>query len=148
MRVRLYLNGDDDTRNEYLSLFLVIMRGHYDAILEWPFPYKVSFCLIDPSTTNDQQDNHIDSFWPDIKSNCFQRPVSDMNHAYGIKEFLSLAEFEQNQSRFVKDDTMFIEAKIDFLSTKSGKMSCIEKSFNYCFVLFSIVVDLFSRWIT
>jgi hypothetical protein len=68
-----------------------------------------------------------------------------MNHADGIKEFLSLAEFEQNQSLYVKDDTMFIEAKIDFLSKKPGKTFCLEKCFDYYFVLFSIDVDLFNR---
>jgi len=145
MCLRLYLNGDGDTRNEYLSLFLVVMRGDYDAILKWPFPYRVSFRLINQSTSSGNQGDIIHSFWPHTTSDCFQRPVSDMNHADGIKEFLSLAEFEQNQSLYVKDDTMFIEAKIDFLSKKPGEMFCIEKSVDYYFVLFSIVIDLFNR---
>jgi hypothetical protein len=148
MCLRLYLNGDGDTRNEYLSLFLVVMRGDHDAILKWPFPYRVSFRLIDQSTPSDNQGDIIHSFWPHTTSDCFKRPVYDMNHGYGFKEFLSIAQFEQNQSRFVKDDTMFIEAKIDLLSKKPGKTFCLEKCFDYYFVLFSIDVDLFIRGIT
>jgi len=122
IRLRLYLNGDNDTRNKHVSLFLVIMRGDYDAILEWPFPYKVSFRLIDQSTSDNHQGDIIHSFWPDTISDCFKRPVYDMNDGYGFKEVLSIEQLEQNQSRFVKDDTMFIEAKIDFLSKKPGKI--------------------------
>jgi hypothetical protein len=146
--MRLYLNGDADTRDKDLSLFLVIMRGDYDAILEWPFAYKVSFRLIDQSQLSDNQGDIIHSFWPDITSNCFKRPAYDMNNGYGFKEFLPLAQYEQNRNLFVKDDTMFIEAKIDFLSKKSGTMFFIEKNIDYYFVLFSIVIDLFNRWIS
>ncbi len=148
MCLRLYLNGDSDARDEHLSLFLVIMRNGYDAILEWPFSYKVTFRLIDQSAPNHHSGDIIGSFLPDIRSNCFQRPKYSMNPGYGLKEFLSVAEFEQNQGRFVKDDTMFIEAKIDFLSQQSGKISYVEKSFDFDFFLFSIIIDLFNRWIT
>jgi hypothetical protein len=115
MCLRLYLNGDGNTRDKYLSLFLVIMRGDFDAILEWPFPYKVLFRLIDQSLSIDDERNLFRSFWPDVTSNCFKKPNSEMNEGYGLNEFLSVAQFEQGQDRFVKDDTLFIEAKIDFL---------------------------------
>ncbi len=114
--LRLYLNGDHDVRDTHLSLFLVIMRGDFDAILRWPFPFKVSFRLIDQSTLNNDQRQIIDPVGPEERSNCFQRPVSDMNEAYGFKRFLSIEEFEQNQRFFVVDDSMFIEAKIDFFN--------------------------------
>jgi hypothetical protein len=92
------------------------MRGDFDAILRWPFPFKVSFRLIDQSTLNNDQRQIIDPVGPEERSNCFQRPVSDMNEAYGFKRFLSIEEFEQNQRFFVVDDSMFIEAKIDFFN--------------------------------
>ncbi|CAF1200930.1 unnamed protein product [Rotaria sordida] len=102
--LRLYLNGDSDVRGRFISLFLIIMRNDYDAILHWPFSYEVSFCLIDQSTLNNNQHNMTASFWPDIGLDCFQRPVYNMNHGYGIKEFCSLVEFEQNKSFYIRDN--------------------------------------------
>ncbi|CAF4791113.1 unnamed protein product, partial [Rotaria sp. Silwood1] len=118
MCLRLFLNGDSDARNTHISLFLVIMQNDYDAILHWPFSYEVLFHLIDQSTLNNNQHDITASFWPDIKSNCFRRHVNAMNHGYGIKKFLSLIEFEQNKSLYIRDNIMFIEANINFLSER------------------------------
>jgi TNF receptor-associated factor 2 len=125
MCLRLYLNGDGDTRDTHLSLFFVLLRGDYDAILKWPFPYKVTFYLIDHSTVNASQCHITDSFWPDLSLNCFQRPDSSMNNAYGIKTFYSLEQLEKYGHLYTRDDVMFIKAEIAFLSERPGKiMSC------------------------
>lgn len=42
MCLRIYLNGDGTGRGTHLSLFFVVMRGHSDALLKWPFNQKVS----------------------------------------------------------------------------------------------------------
>ncbi|CAF2800088.1 unnamed protein product [Rotaria sp. Silwood2] len=127
MCLRLYLNGDSDTRNTHMSLFLIIMRNDYDAILHWPFSYEVLFRLIDQSTLNNNQRNITASFRPDIRSNCFHRPLSAMNDGYGIKKFLSLVEFEQNRSLYIKDNTMFIETNINFLSERQVMSSILHE---------------------
>lgn len=41
MCLRIYLNGDGTGRGTHLSLFFVVMRGHSDALLKWPFNQKV-----------------------------------------------------------------------------------------------------------
>lgn len=41
MCLRIYLNGDGTGRGSHLSLFFVVMRGHSDALLKWPFNQKV-----------------------------------------------------------------------------------------------------------
>ncbi|CAF4695149.1 unnamed protein product, partial [Rotaria socialis] len=66
MRARLYLNGDRNAQGTHMSLFFVLMRGPNDAILKFPFNYKVTFCLYDQTP---QQRHIIDSFRPDIRSN-------------------------------------------------------------------------------
>lgn len=48
MCARVYLNGDGMGKGSHLSLFFVVMRGEYDALLPWPFKQKVS-------TTGSQQ---------------------------------------------------------------------------------------------
>ncbi len=118
--LRLYLNGDADTRDKYVSLFIVLMKNEYDAILTWPFPYPIKLRLINVSAPNDNERSVIHTVSSDVISGCCQRPVFGMNEAYGIKEFLSLEQLEQNQSPFVQNDTMFIEAKIDFTSENSS----------------------------
>ncbi|CAF4025181.1 unnamed protein product [Adineta steineri] len=111
MRARLYLHGDGNARRTHMSLFFVLMRGPNDAILKFPFNYKVTFCLYDQTP---QQRHIIDSFRPDIKSNSFQRPRSEMNIASGIPKFFPLAMIQQEGNPYVKEDTMFIKIMVDF----------------------------------
>lgn len=111
MRIRLYPCGDGNARNSHLSLFFVLMRGDYDAILQFPFTFKVSFCLFDQTS---QQRHVIDSFRPDPKSNSFQRPCSDMNIASGIPKFFPLAMLQQDNSPYLCDDTMILKVVVDF----------------------------------
>ncbi|UJR26899.1 hypothetical protein I4U23_008209 [Adineta vaga] len=115
MRARLYLHGDGDgdgnAHRPHMSLFFVLMRGLNDAGLEFPFNYKVTFCLYDQTP---QQRHIIDSFRPDIKSNSFQRPRSEMNIASGIPKFCPLVMIQQEGNPYVRDDTMFIKVMVDF----------------------------------
>ena len=111
MRARLYLHGDGNARRTHMSLFFVLMRGENDAILKFPFNYKVTFCLYDQTP---QLRHIIDSFRPDIKSNSFQRPRSEMNIASGIPKFFPLAMIQQEGNPYVRDDTMFIKVMVDF----------------------------------
>ncbi|CAF1145402.1 unnamed protein product [Rotaria sordida] len=112
MRARLYLNGDGNARRTHMSLFFLLMRGPYDAILKFPFNYKIIFCLYDQTP---QQQHIIDSFRPDIKSNSFQRPRSEMNIASGIPEFVPLTMIQQEGNPYVREDAMFIKVIINFL---------------------------------
>ena len=111
MCARLYLHGDGNARRTHMSLFFVLMRGNYDAILNFPFNFKVSFCLYDQTG---QQRHVIDSFRPDIKSNSFKRPCAAMNIASGIPKFFPLPMIQQDNNPYVRDDTMFIRVMVDF----------------------------------
>ncbi len=111
MCLRLYLDGDGNARRTHISLFFVLMRGEYDAILTFPFCFKVIFCLYDQFN----QKNHIiDAFRPDVKSNSFQQPRSDMNIGSGISKFAPVTIFQQENNPYIRDDTMFIKVMIDF----------------------------------
>lgn len=46
MCLRIYLNGDGTGRGSHLSLFFVVMRGHSDALLKWPFNQKVILIIM------------------------------------------------------------------------------------------------------
>ena len=102
MCARLYLNGDGIGRGTHISVFFVVMRGQYDALLRWPFRQKVTFMLLD----QDNVEHVIDAFRPDPSSSSFQRPRRETNIASGCPMFCSLAEL--NNHAYVRDDTMFL----------------------------------------
>jgi hypothetical protein len=110
MRARLYLHGDGNARRTHMSLFFLLMKGEHDALLQWPFGYKVTFCLFDQTGNN----RHIiDSFRPDMKSNSFQRPKTDSNIASGIPKFFPLPMIQQDDNPYVRDDTLFLKILVD-----------------------------------
>ena len=109
MCARVYPNGDGMGKSSHLSLFFVLMKGNFDAILTWPFKQRVTFCLI-----NQQGGDHImDSFRPDQTSSSFKRPTSDMNIASGCPLFVRLEDLTNGKNGYMKDDTLFIKVIID-----------------------------------
>ena len=114
MRARLYLHGDGSARRTHISLFFLLLKGDYDALLTWPFNHKVTFCLFDQTGNN----RHIiDSFRPDVKSNSFQRPTAATNVASGIPKFFPLPMIQQDDNSYVRDDTLFIKIMVDLQET-------------------------------
>ena len=107
MCLRLYILGDGIGKSTHMSLFFVVMKGEFDAILQWPFTHKVSLRLINQHHGRDV----VDVFQPDPMSSSFQRPKTDMNVASGCPRFISLAEL--NQGGFIAEDTIFIKVKVD-----------------------------------
>lgn len=105
---RVYLNGDGIGKGTHLSLFFVVMKGEFDAVLPWPFRQRVTLMVLDQSS----HQRHVkDTFLPDQQSSSFQRPVNDMNVASGCPLFTPLHELERRG--YVKDDTLFVCVKVD-----------------------------------
>jgi len=107
MCIRAYLNGDGSGKGTHLSIFFVLMKGEYDALLKWPFEAKISLVLVD----QDHKKNLIHSFKPDPYSSSFQRPKIDMNVASGCPKLADLSIL--GNPSYVKDDVMYIKAIID-----------------------------------
>ncbi|XP_052691035.1 TNF receptor-associated factor 3-like isoform X2 [Crassostrea angulata] len=108
MCARVYLNGDGVGKGTHLSLFFVVQRGEYDALLPWPFKQKVSLMLLD----QDNGTRHlVDSFRPDITSSSFKRPTSEMNVASGCPLFVSHSVLET--PTFLQEDTIYIKVVVD-----------------------------------
>jgi TNF receptor-associated factor 2 len=110
MCARIYLNGDGSGRNTHLSLFFVILRGEYDALLTWPFRQKVTFTLLDQSESNEHV---VDAFRPDPNSSSFKKPISEMNIASGLPVFCPLGKLMSNYREYIRDNIMFIKIKVD-----------------------------------
>ena len=107
MCARIYLNGDDLGRVTHISLFFVLMRSEYDALLRWPFRQKVTLMILD----QDSVEHVIDVFRPDPNSSSFQRPRREMNIASGCPLLCPLIELEKHA--YVRDDVMFIKVIVD-----------------------------------
>ena len=103
----LYPNGDGIGKGTHLSMFFVVMRGEYDALLPWPFLQKVHFRLIDQDRIRDA----YDAFRPVPNNSSFKRPTSDMNIASGCPTFIS--HMELRQGGYIRNDTMFIKITVD-----------------------------------
>ncbi|XP_013877582.1 TNF receptor-associated factor 3 isoform X3 [Austrofundulus limnaeus] len=108
MCARVYLNGDGMGKGSHLSLFFVVMRGEYDALLPWPFKQKVTLMLMDQGPSR----KHLgDAFKPDPNSSSFRRPAAEMNIASGCPLFVSQNLLETGS--YIKDDTIFIKLTVD-----------------------------------
>ena len=107
MCIRVYLNGDGMGHKTHLSLFFVLMRGEFDALLKWPFENKVSLILVDQN----HRKHIVQTFKPTAESSSFQRPISDMNVASGCPQFCKLSFLDDDS--YIKDDVLFIKCIVD-----------------------------------
>lgn len=88
---------------------LVQFLGNFDALLQWPFSYRVTFMLLDQNN----KEHQVDSFRPDPNSSSFKRPTTEMNIASGCPLFIPLAKLDDPSLAYVKEDTMFIKLVVD-----------------------------------
>ena len=104
---RMYLNGDGMERGTHLSLFVVVMRGEYDVLLEWPFHHKITLILIDQNSRR----QICDAFRPDPTSSSFRRPRCETNVASGCPLFCPLTTLESGG--YIRDDAMSVKIAVD-----------------------------------
>ena len=100
-------NGFDSGENTHLSVFLVIMKGEYDATLAWPFDKKFTFTLIDQQENEHNRENIVRSATSDPKLSSFRRPVQEENLGWGYPEFVSHEKLQKR--RYIVDDTIFVQ---------------------------------------
>jgi len=107
MCARIYLNGDGQGKGTHISLFFVVMKGEYDALLEWPFPCKITLKLLA------QEGNaHIaEAFRPDPNSSSFRRPTSEMNIASGVPLFANQQKVMSGP--YKKNNCIFVQVIVD-----------------------------------
>ena len=87
------------------------MKSDYDALLPWPFQKKIAFTLIDQQREEKDKMNIVESFLADPKGTSFQRPEIRSNTGRGFHTFVSHTDLRTR--RYVVDDTIFIQVKLD-----------------------------------
>lgn len=105
---------DFSARGKFMSVFVSIIRGEYDAILPWPFHHKITLSLLDQCDNPDERKNVNFVIKPNtrLENKCFlARPDKDRNASFGAQNFLELDAI--NQFTYIKDDTIFIGVQVD-----------------------------------
>ena len=107
-KLRIYPNGFSSGENTHLTVYLVIMKGEYDATLTWPFDKKFTFTLIDQQENEHNRENIVKSITSDPKLSSFAgRPVQDENIGRGYPQFISHGKLQKR--RYIVDDTIFFQ---------------------------------------
>ena len=119
MCVRVYLNGDGTGKGTYVSIFFVLMRSEHDDLLSFPFRQSVRFTLINQSN---RAESITEAFAPDLKSQSFQKPESEMNVASGFPKFARQTVLQDE--RFTRGNVIYIKAQVDLAGLALELTNC------------------------
>jgi hypothetical protein len=107
MCARVHLNGEGVSRNKYMSLYFIVMKGEYDSFLQWPFLNKVTLFLVDQANLK-----HIQTtIAPNAGSASFTRPEKERNLASGCCQFVPLSTLDSGG--YIQNDSMIIKVFVD-----------------------------------
>lgn len=115
MQLQMYPNGKDQGINGFISVFVALMKGQYDAILPWPFQYKLQFTIFDQNPDLKQRQNFSISWNSTPSGNASLRPESERNKGQGFVRFLSHEKLREG--RYVVNETLIIK----FEASRSGR---------------------------
>ncbi|KAI0213500.1 hypothetical protein LSAT2_001467, partial [Lamellibrachia satsuma] len=94
-------------RGKYLSTYVCLLPGEYDALLVWPFSHRVTFSLVSSG-----RGNVSSSLKP---STCTEnaaflgRPLTKRNPSFGVENFVKLSTVAD----CVVDNCLYLAIKID-----------------------------------
>uniref|UniRef100_T1IS12 MATH domain-containing protein n=1 Tax=Strigamia maritima TaxID=126957 RepID=T1IS12_STRMM len=111
LQLLLCPNGGNQEDNEdtHLSIYLYVLKGVNDAILNWPIRYTAKYSILDQLNRKDHYSGTIES---DVV-NGLNRPLDEENMGYGIETYI---ELDKLKPLYLVDDTIFI--KLDLNVTK------------------------------
>lgn len=105
----------EQSKERFIVPSFTILRGDYDSILEWPFPYLITLSLVD---LTGQQKHITHSIQLDAtRAAIFGEPLGETNTSCQISGFYSIAKLAERGSNYVQDDNIFIRTHIDFTKT-------------------------------
>ena len=111
LRAEAFLNGLGQGKGTHLSLYVVIMKGEYDAILPWPFQQRVDFVLIDQDDEISLRQNKVWKLSCDRDSDYFKRPNKIKSLGFGCPKFVSLDALRTRH--YIRDNTIFIRIDVE-----------------------------------
>ena len=108
LKVQIFPNESDT----HLAVFLVLVKGEYDAILPWPLRKKVKFTLIDQQENPDERIDVTNEYNTSevYRREPFIRPVAEQNEEFGFPRFVSHRILLTR--RYIVDDTLFLRIEV------------------------------------
>ncbi|XP_064619691.1 TNF receptor-associated factor 4-like isoform X2 [Lineus longissimus] len=107
-----FLNGNGSGEGKYFSLYIKLLPGEYDTLLEWPFKLPVSFFLIDQTSKLDSRTDIMESFVPDPSWKHFQKPGKEDNSlGFGYPKFVPHETIRTRH--YLKEDSLFVKIEVD-----------------------------------
>lgn len=118
LQASAFLNGNGSGEGSHLSVYIRVLPGEYDNLLEWPFSYKVTFSILDQSDPSLSKPQHItETFNPDPNWKNFQKPSSSRSSldesalGFGYPKFVSHEEIRKRN--YIRDNAIFLKASIE-----------------------------------
>ncbi|XP_026550293.1 TNF receptor-associated factor 4, partial [Notechis scutatus] len=118
LQVSVFLNGNGSGEGSHLSVYIRVLPGQYDNLLEWPFAYRVTFSLLDQSDPSLSKPQHItETFLPDPAWKNFQKPgtrrtsLDESLLGFGYPKFISHEDIKKRN--YVRDNAVFIKASVE-----------------------------------
>ena len=116
LKVKVYPNGRKSGNNTHLSVYIIVMKGEYDAILPWPFKEKARFTLIDQQENPRERENIVMRVFPGNHLESSARPINrEENKSRGHVEFISHGKLYSR--RYLVDDILFLQVEVGPLSS-------------------------------
>ena len=112
MATSVFLYGNGSGEGKYLSVYIKLLQGEYDNILDWPFMLPISFTVYDQTSDPEKRVNIVESFVPDPTWKHFQKPVKDVDQlGFGYPKFISHEILKTRE--YIKGDSIIIKVKVD-----------------------------------
>ena len=106
MRIRLYPNGQGRREGTHIGIFLQLLPGPFDQLLEWPFKEEITMKIL----RFDGKPEPEYSFKPNPRLNSYHRPEHEPNIPSGDPVFMSLTELEEGE--FLRSETLFVQVSV------------------------------------
>ncbi|XP_041365703.1 TNF receptor-associated factor 2-like [Gigantopelta aegis] len=106
--------GDGKSRGKFLSIFICICKGDYDALLQWPFHHRVTLTLIDQCPDPQYRRNATFTIKPKVTNGnktFLGQPTGPRNPSFGSQQFVELSLLDTMD--YVRNDVMFIKCTVD-----------------------------------
>ena len=111
--MRIFPNGVNGGDQRHIGLFVGMMQGEYDTILEWPFCGRIVLTIKDQTgDVNGFRNDISGTFMAKRNVGAFQRPTAAGPYStlYGYAEFAPTDLVCSPQ--YLKDDTVMIKIQI------------------------------------
>ncbi|PIO69452.1 zinc finger, C3HC4 type [Teladorsagia circumcincta] len=111
------LFGDGQNRGKYIAVYVTLVRGKYDALLQWPFDLTVCITMLDQNPNWEKRCDisyRVDARKITEKSEFLERPSVDRNGWFGAQTFCRLAIMDS----FIRDDVMFLKFEIEKVKSR------------------------------